>query len=139
MKNLPHKPDQQERELAWQFAVMRREDRDALPPLPEEQELLQRTSLKSGIRSPVWIRQIAAVLVLAVTAGYWITRERTADPADLYVSIIGANAIATDSLLLVSQGILPETSHPPGLYEVAVPEDWSQVEQLDEPHLRRSP
>jgi hypothetical protein len=61
----------------------------------------------------------AAVLVIV---SILMTRPAPQDPGVLYADIMSANTMATDQLMLVSQGASPEMSSMPGIFEIDLPE-----------------
>ena len=113
-----HKTD---RELAQHFAQMRREDSTRLPEFPDADTLLDsnRADLPGHGYANVW--KIAGMAAAITAVALFVTRQEPQDPGVLYADIMSASSMATDQLLDVSPGTLPEIADLAGFYEVEIP------------------
>jgi hypothetical protein len=117
---------QQDRELSRRFRQMRQADAGQVPDFPREEELAEGSPITATNRLFPTIQKVAVAAAVVVTVGILMTRPPEQDPGELYADIMNANSMATDQLMLVSDGVLPELISMPGVYEI----DWSvgQVE-----------
>ena len=126
---MKHKHDtasQQDRELSRRFTQMRQADAEQVPDFPSEEELAQRRPIAAV--NPLYssVRKVAAAAAVVVAVSILMTRPTQQDPGALYADIMSANAIATDQLMLVSQGASPEMISLPGTYEINLPVDQAK-------------
>ena len=124
-----HKHDtasQQERELFRRFTQMRQLDAEQVPDFPSEEELAQRSPIPAVNPHYSSVRKVAVAAAVVVTVSILITRPAPQDPGALYADIMSANTMATDQLMLVSQGASPEMISLPGIYEIELPVDQAE-------------
>ena len=126
---MKHKHDtasQRDRELSRRFAQMRQADAERVPDFPSEEELAQRSPIRAV--NPLYsrVRKVAVAAAVVVTVSILMTRPAPQDPGVLYADIMSANTMATDQLMLVSQGASPEMISLPGTYEINLPVDQAE-------------
>ena len=118
-----HKHDtasQQDRELSRRFGQMRQADAERVPDFPREDELAERNPIVAGQRYSS-VQKFAVAATVIVTLSVLMTRPPAQDPGALYADIINANSIKTDQLMLVSEGVLPEMTSMPDVYDIDLP------------------
>ena len=118
-----HKHDtasQQDRELFRRFGQMRQADAERVPDCPSEEELAERSPIVAGQRYPR-VQKFAVAAAVIVTVGVLMTRPAPQDPGALYADIMNANSMATEELMLVSEGVLPEMTSMPDVYDIDLP------------------
>jgi negative regulator of sigma E activity len=122
MKHENDRASQQDRELSRRFTQMRQADAEQVPDFPSEEELAQRSPIPAV--NPLYsrVRKVAVAAAIVVAVSILMTRPAPQDPGALYADIMSANAMATDQLMLVSQGASPEMSSMPGIFEIDLPE-----------------
>jgi negative regulator of sigma E activity len=122
MKHENDRASQQDRELSRRFTQMRQADAEQVPDFPSEEELAQRSPIPAV--NPLYsrVRKVAVAAAVVVAVSILMTRPVPQDPGALYADIMSANAMATDQLMLVSQGASPEMSSMPGIFEIDLPE-----------------
>lgn len=115
-----------DRELAHHFAQMRREDGTRLPVFPGADTLSGRNRAgPPGHRyGAAW--KIAGMVAAITAIALLVIRQDPQDPGVLYADIMSISSIATDQLLDVSPGTLPEITDLPGFYEVDMPLERAQ-------------
>jgi hypothetical protein len=112
---------QQDRELSRRFRQMRQADAEQVPDFPREEELAERSPITATIQ------KVAVAAAVVVTVGILMTRPPEQDPGELYADIMNANSMATDQLMLVSDGVLPELISMPGVYEFDLPVGQAEI------------
>ena len=86
-----HKRDtdsQQDRELSRRFRQMRQADAERVPDFPSEDELAERSPIKTARRLYPRLQKIAVAAAVIVTVGVWLTRPPPQDPGELYADIM---------------------------------------------------
>lgn len=126
MRNKDDTNSQTEQQLADLFSRMRREDGENLPAFPDWQELAARRSMLVKNRPLAVLPKVAAAAVLVIATGVLVSNQSRQDPGELYASIMDANSIATDQLMLVSPGTSPETTPLPDISEFGLYFEQSQ-------------
>ena len=106
-----------EQELARRFSLMRREDALQAPDFPQAAVLAAREPVIGGWRVTSTLPKIAAA-ALVVAAILLLHEPAPQDPGELYVTIMRANSIDTDSLLSASVGTLPGMASVPDVIEL---------------------
>ncbi len=144
--------------LASQFDQLRRAESNTAPtaPLPEvlraavadtatNEPAVVSSKGRDGLRfdtasvnggraswlHPTMLPRVAAALAVIAISTTWVMNSATEDPARLYVQIMDGQSMTTDSLLDVSDAVLPALSTLPTLYEVSEEYDWSNDSALD--------
>ena len=108
-----------EREIASRFARMRASEAASAPAFgprlaPAKDPVRPAYSLPPA---HVFARLAAGIAVVAIAVG--LLRETPEeDPAALYAGIMASHQLQTDSLLIVSDSVLPALSDVPRLYEL---------------------
>ncbi len=120
MKRPAKAGDPAERALAASFARLRVAERADAPDFPAV-ETLQPASGHSVFFRPMLAASLAAGI--AAFALFFVAGEsrQDQDPVELYASIMAANEITTDQLILTSPGMLPEAGGLPAIYEIEMP------------------
>ncbi|MFK8048135.1 MAG: hypothetical protein AB8B81_06870 [Halioglobus sp.] len=111
--------DPVEKTLARRFREQREVEALHAPAFPTGQELLIRASADAAI-SGAWLNAVpkfalAASVLLAVFL--YLKPTVSQDPGELYADIMGANTVATDSLLSLSGTLAPQSLEVPGLFD----------------------
>jgi hypothetical protein len=118
MNQISEQGDTPERELRERFARMRDEDAAQLPEF-------HGTALRSRHAAPVsssrHLVRLAAAATVVLALGLWLIRPSPEDPLAAYVAIMDSTSMVTDSLLMVSEGTLPETVTVPDVFELTLP------------------
>ena len=117
MNNRPDTGTPRDRELAVRFRQMRQQDVAEAPTFPSQEQLELRTPVVavSAFSGVPWKMAVAASVVAVAVA--LVNKPAQQDPGALYVNIMSANSMATESLLAVSQGTLPEMLSLPEVFE----------------------
>lgn len=106
------------------FGQMRREDAEQSPEFPDTAMLMRRDPLPLAHSSYSAIPKTAAAIAVLAAFVVLLSREPAQqDPALLYTQVMGANNIATDTLLSVSPGTLPGMTSLPDVYATGLPGD----------------
>ena len=124
-----HKHDtasQQDRELSRRFGQMRQADAERVPDFPREDELAERNAIVAGQRYSS-VQKFAVAATVIVTLSVLMTRPPAQDPGALYADIMNANSIMTDQLMLVSEGVLPEMTSMPDVYDIFLPISRAEI------------
>lgn len=106
-----------EGKLAARFSQMRQEDRAQVSAFPDNSQLEERGTRAREVGKPTWLYTVAAAGVAALAVLLYPGAE---DPVSVYNEIMAANVITTDQLLLVTPGVLPETTDVPVLFDTGV-------------------
>jgi hypothetical protein len=105
-----------DQELSRRFTKLRTADAASAPPFPLQGKALARPHVFARWNTAA--ARIAAVLAV-VALGLMLLRTNTPeDPAVLYAGIMANNPLQTDSLLTVSDSVLPALNGVPELYEI---------------------
>ena len=110
--------DPGERALAARFAQLRVAERAEAPAFPPVESQSHETASFGGHGAALAAGLAAAIAGFAL---FFMTRQPTQDPGELYASIMAANVMTTDQLMLASPGILPEGGGVPTVYEIEIP------------------
>ena len=105
--------------MASRFAEMRAAESTTSPALTRDAptHATQIEPRPARNYSQILPRAAAAVALVAVTATL-LLYQTTEDPALLYTNIMNKQQMQTDSLLIVSDSVLPAMSTLPNLYEI---------------------
>ena len=118
---------QQDRELSRRFMQMRQADAERVPHSPTEEELAERSPIIAASQRHSSVSKIAVAAAIVVAVSVLMTRPPEQDPGELYADIMAANSMATDQLMLVSDGVLPELISMPGVYEIDLPVGQAEI------------
>lgn len=110
--------DPTERALAARFAQLRVAERAEAPDFSAEVSLASVSVPASNYRPLVAAALAAGIAAFAL---FFVMQEPAQDPGELYASIMAANEISTDQLMLASPGLLPEVTGSPVVYEIEMP------------------
>ncbi|MDH3994468.1 MAG: hypothetical protein OEV47_16225 [Gammaproteobacteria bacterium] len=108
-----------DREIAGRFAQMRAGEAASAPAFKRQNITATESARPEKVRTVTWVlpRLAAAIAVVAVAVSL-LRGTPQEDPAALYASIMQHQQVQTDSLLLVSDSVLPEMRSVPRLYEL---------------------
>ena len=109
----------QDEQLAASFALLRAEEAPSAPEFTREKRLRQQGPVRTQRR---FTRQalppVAAAVALVAVGAVLLSQQSEDDPAALYASIMSQQSLQTDSLLQVSESVLPALSDVPDLYQI---------------------
>ena len=111
--------DPLERTLARRFQQLRETEALQVPVFPTDQELRRRVSEDAAIPA-TWLNAVprfALVASVLVAVFLYFNSGTEQNPGDLYADIMGANTVATDSLLSLSRAEAPQSTAVPGLFD----------------------
>lgn len=106
-----------ELQLRRDFQAMRAEDERIAPEFSVPANPAARGTTGGALSASNVMFKVAAVASIAVAAGLFVGNRSTEDPAAMYVAIMASSTLATDQLLAVSDGALPEMADFPAMYD----------------------
>lgn len=106
--------------LQRRFAALREREAATAPPVPDGSAARPpRASGWTTFAGAATLPRLAAgIAVVALGVGLFTRQPPAEDPAALYMEIMAGQAMDTDALLLVSEGVLPAMRDVPGLMEI---------------------
>lgn len=119
MKNDSDIGDPADQALARRFHQLRASETLHAPEFPTQRKLLERMSTDTAV-SGAWLNAVPKfALAASVLVALFLYLNPTAqqNPGDLYADIMGANIVATDSLLSLSITVAPQSTSLPGLFD----------------------
>jgi hypothetical protein len=107
------------REIAVRFAQMRATEAASAPALPRQNVKAAENAKPEHFRTVTRVLPRLAAAIAVVTIAVSLLRETPQeDPAVLYAGIMEHQQVQTDSLLIVSESVLPEMKAVPRLYDM---------------------
>jgi len=108
-----------DREIAGRFAQMRAGEAASAPAFTRQIIPVTKNARPEHFRTATWVLPRLAATIAVVAVAVSLLRETPQeDPAALYASIMKHQQVQTDSLLIVSESVLPAMSAVPRLYDM---------------------
>ena len=118
MNNTDIDPDAVDSEIAKQFAHLRAVESATAPAFNPRREAERGAPAPSHRIATRILPRLAAAIAVVALGVTLLSNPQQEDPAELYTGIMNTQHMQTDSLLFVSDSVLPALTPVPRLYDI---------------------